>query len=221
MIKSLIFDFDGLILDTETPEVEVWKTIYAEYGFDFPAELWAPIVGGYGISNFDAAQHLHDLKGDSLDVQALRQRHQRESTALILQQPVREGVRDYLEAARQSHLPLAIASSSGHSWVEPHLDRLGLLRYFGKIVCAEDVPAGHTKPYPDLYLKALEELGIGAPEAVVFEDSPNGVKAARAANLYVVAIPNPLTSRLSLEGANLRLNSLADLPLSALLARLN
>ncbi len=219
MIKSLIFDFDGLILDTETPEVEVWKSIYAEYGFDFPLELWAPMIGGYGAAHFDAALHLHDLTGDSLDVQALRERHQRESNAHVLRQPVREGVREYLEAARQANLPMGIASSSAHAWVEPHLTRLGLIHYFGRIVCSEDVPAGRTKPHPDLFLKALEALKVEAGEAIVFEDSPNGVKAARAANIFVVAVPNPLTSRLSLADANLRLNSLADLPLQALLDR--
>ncbi len=221
MIQLLIFDFDGLILDTETPEVEVWKTIYADYGFDFPPELWAPIIGGYGVSNFDAAQHLHDLAGDSLDAEALRQRHRRESNESILQQPVREGVQEYLEDARQSGLRMAIASSSPHYWVEPHLNRLGLIGYFEKIVCGDDVPAGRTKPHPDLFLKALDELQVQAQDAIAFEDSPNGVSAARTAKLFVVAVPNPLTSLLPLDGASLKLKSLADLPLSALLKRVN
>lgn len=219
MIKSLIFDFDGLILDTESPEVEVWKTIYAEHGFDFPLHLWAQIIGGWGASTFDAADHLHQLSRDSLDVNALRMRHHDESAALVLRQPIRAGVQDYLTEAQRLNLRLAIASSSPHAWVDTHLARLGLIHHFEKIICADDVQPGRTKPNPDLYLMSLADLQIRAGEAVVFEDSPNGVKAARAAGIFVVAVPNPITSLLKIEGADLTVKSLAGLPLSELLMR--
>lgn len=219
MIKSLIFDFDGLILDTESPEVEVWKTIYAEHGFDFPLHLWAQIIGGWGASTFDAADYLHQLTRDSLDVNALRMRHQDESAALVLRQPIRAGVQDYLTEAQRLNLRLAIASSSPHAWVDTHLARLGLIHHFERIICADDVQPGRTKPNPDLYSKSLADLQIRADEAIVFEDSPNGVKAARAAGIFVVAVPNPITSLLKIEGADLTVKSLAGLPLSELLMR--
>ena len=219
MIKALIFDFDGLILDTETPEVAVWKAIYAEHGFEYPLEKWSQTVGGWGETVFDPGAALHELAGPALDLGRVRAKHREQSTALILQEPILPGVTDYLVEARRLGLRMAIASSSERAWVEPHLVRLGLRQYFEKMVCGDDVPAGHTKPFPDLYLKALNELEIGPDEAVVLEDSPNGVRAARAAGLFVVAIPNPTTSQLPMDGANVTLKTLADLPLKELLAR--
>ena len=216
-IKSLIFDFDGLILDTETPEIDVWKTIYAEHGFEFPLDLFTQTVGGWGVSTFDAADYLHQLANDSLNVDALRLRHRRESARRFLEQPILDGLQEYLTDARRLNLRLAIASSSPHSWVEPHLTRLGLIRYFDKIICGDDVPLGRTKPKPDIFLKTLDELQITAGEAVVFEDSPNGVKAARTAGIYVVAVPNPTTSLMNIEGADLTIRSLSSLPLEELL----
>jgi HAD superfamily hydrolase (TIGR01509 family) len=216
-IKSLIFDFDGLIFDTETPEIDVWEAIYGEYGFKFPLDLYVQTVGGWGVSTFDAADYLHQLANDSLDVEALRLRHRDESIRRFSEQPILGGVQDYLTGARRLNLQLAIASSSKHAWVEPHLTRLGLIHYFDKIICGDDVPPGRTKPNPDIYLKVLDELKIDAAEAIVFEDSPNGVKAAHTAGIYVVAVPNPTTALMRIEGADLTLKSLSNLALEDLL----
>ena len=218
-IKALIFDFDGLILDTETPEVDVWSEIYAEHGFDMPFDLWAETIGGYGISTFNAAVHLNQLAGQSLDVEALHTRYQAESRKRIASNSIRAGVLDYLTTAHRLNIRCAVASSSSHQWVDTHLARLGLTQHFDKLICSDDVPPGRTKPNPDLFLKALEQLRVRANEAIVFEDSPNGVTAANRAGIFVVAVPNPLTSRLMIHGENLRLHSLADLPLVDLLAR--
>jgi HAD superfamily hydrolase (TIGR01509 family) len=217
MIKALIFDFDGLILDTETPEVDMWTEIYAEYGFEFPFDDWVKTVGGYGISNFDAAVHLHEITGDSLDVNALRLRHRERSMERILATPVREGVTDYLAEAKRLGLGLAVASSSSHEWVDTHLARLGLLQQFDRILCSDDIAPGRTKPNPDIFLLAVEQLKVPKEAAVIFEDSPNGVQAANRAGIFVVAVPNPLTSRLNIEGADLTLGSFSDLSLPGLL----
>jgi HAD superfamily hydrolase (TIGR01509 family) len=216
-IKALIFDFDGLILDTETPEYQVWQSIYREYGFEFPGEEWGKIIGGYGLGDFDAAEHLSLLSQGRLDSVSLRGRHVSESAALTLVQPVLPGVINTLQEAKRLGLKLAIASSSPHSWVDTHAQRLGLFDYFDKVICADDVPAGRTKPNPDLFLLALKQLQVGKNEAIVFEDSPNGVRAAHCAGIFVVAIPNPVTSLLSIENADLTLTSLADLSLPELL----
>ena len=217
-VKALIFDFDGLILDTETPEYDVWQSIYREHGYELPHDEWAQIVGGYGVSDFDAAEYLSLLSRGRLDPVSLRDRHRSESHALIHGQSLLPGVLDYLRDAGRLGLKLAIASSSPHSWVDAHAERLGILAYFHEVVCADDVAPGRTKPNPDLFLKALEQLQVRASEAMVFEDSPNGVTAARRAGIFVVAVPNPLTIRLSMEGENLKLQSMADLNLSELLA---
>jgi putative hydrolase of the HAD superfamily len=124
---------------------------------------------------------------------------------------------DYLHEAKRFGLKLAIASSSPHSWVDTHAKRLGIFDYFDMVICADDVAAGRTKPNPDLFLLALDQLRVRKDEAIVFEDSPNGVKAAKSAGIFVVAVPNPVTSLLSIENANLTLTSLTDLSLPELL----
>ena len=220
MIKALLFDFDGLILDTETTEFLVWQSIYREYGQEILPETWGQVIGGYGISNFDGAVHLAELVGDGTNANELRARFRSESDALILQQPVLPGVVDYLTDARRLGLHLAVASSSPHNWVDSHLARLGLADRFDVIICGDDVPPGRTKPHPDLYLKALDAVGVNADEALVFEDSPNGVRAARAAGIFVVLIPNPITILLNPDGANLTLDSLAQISLDEMLNNL-
>ena len=216
-IKALIFDFDGLILDTETPEYQVWQAIYREHGFELPDDEWGKIIGGYGISSFDAAEHLALLSQGRLDSVSLRDRHRSESHAITLAQAVLPGVIDYLQEAKRLGLKLAIASSSPHSWVDTHARRLGILDDFDKVICADDVRVGRTKPNPDLFLLALEQLQVQKTEAIVFEDSPNGVHAARSAGIFVVAVPNSVTSQLSIENADLTVRSLTDLSLRELL----
>jgi HAD superfamily hydrolase (TIGR01509 family) len=220
MITYLIFDFDGLILDTESPEVTAWKSIYAEYGFEFPLERWADIVGGLGASDFDPAGHLVGLTQITPDAASLRARHRSESDAMTLLQPILPGVMGYLDDAQRLGLRLAIASSSPHSWVDRHLIRLGLFDRFEQIVCSDDVLPGRTKPKPDLFLRVLNQLQVKADQAIVFEDSPNGILAARAAGIFVVFVPNPVTALFDTTGITLTLKSLLDLSLPELLARL-
>ena len=215
-LKSLIFDFDGLILDTETPEYLIWQSIYREHGYELPAHEMDKIVGGYGIANFDAAQHLTNLAQGQLDAVSLRARHRFESGQAIESSHILPGVENTIREAKKLGLTLAIASSSPHSWVDSHAKRLGIFDYFDKIICADDVAPGRTKPYPDLYLLALDRLKVRKNEAVVFEDSPNGVKAAQSAGIFVVLVTNPTTSSLPFEGEYLKLNSLADLRLTDL-----
>ncbi len=215
--RALIFDFDGLILDTESPEFDVWQAIYRQYGQELAAETWGQIVGGWGASRFDAAEHLAELAGNGLDPEVLRARHQSESDALLRRQPLMPGVLDYLDGARRLGMRLSIASSSPHSWVDPHLSRFEITGRFDAVICRDEVPPGRTKPHPDIFLKALAVLGVRPDEAIVFEDSPNGVAAARAAGVFVVAVPNPMTALLNLDAADLKLDSLADLSLPDLL----
>src|SRR4030095_2597496 len=110
-LKALIFDFDGLILDTETPEYLAWKNIYQEHGFELPHDEWGKIVGGYGLSHFDAAEHLTHLSQGRLDTVSLRTRHSSESGALTLSQPILPGIIDIIHEAKCLKLKLAIASS--------------------------------------------------------------------------------------------------------------
>ena len=219
MIKALIFDFDGLILDTESPALDGWQLIYAEYGQQFPLEIWLREVVGAAISNFDPAAYLADVTGRSLDQEALRSRQRGYRHKILESMPARPGVIEYLETARCIGLRLAVASGSGHAWVEGYLHQLGLFDYFEAILCREDVRL--LKPDPDLFLAALKALHLPADETLVFEDSRNGVLAARRAGIRVVAVPNPITAQAAIEGASLVLGSLADLPLEELLRQVD
>ena len=154
-----------------------------------------------------------------LDSASLSLRHQLESYAAIECESILPGVWNYINEAKQLGLKLAIASSSPHSWVDAHAERLGIFHYFDVVICKDDVGAGRTKPNPDLFLLALDQLQVQKNEAVVFEDSPNGVKAANRAGVYVVAVPNSVTSLLVIEGANLILPSLSELTLSDLIRK--
>jgi HAD superfamily hydrolase (TIGR01509 family) len=219
VIKALIFDFDGLIMDTESPEVDGWKAIYAEYGQEFPLQIWIRDVVGSTAAAFDAAAHLAAITGRSLDLAALQAQARRYRLQQLSMFPALPGVTEYLLISRRLGLRLAVASSSPHAWVEGYLRQLGLFEYFEAILCREDVQ--RIKPDPDLFLAALEALKLPADETLVFEDSPNGVLAARRAGLRVVAIPNPVTAHGTIEGASLVLASLAELPLEELLRQMD
>jgi HAD superfamily hydrolase (TIGR01509 family) len=217
MIKALIFDFDGLVLDTETPEYQTWQSVYAEFGKTLTMENWGQIVGGTGASDFHPISHLEELTGRSLADFGLESRVRDESMRVILAAKPRPGVLETLETAQRLGLHLAVASSSPHWWVDGHLQRLGLFHYFETVQCSEDV--SRTKPEPELFIAAQNRLGVAAHEAIVFEDSPNGVLAANRAGIRVVAIPNPLTQHLSFPPASLTLKEMSDLPLEELLQK--
>jgi HAD superfamily hydrolase (TIGR01509 family) len=213
-IKALIFDFDGLILETETPIFQSWQELYHRHGCEIPMEAWAKIIGASEYE-FDPFDELERQLGRPVDRVAEAPGRSQREMELILSQAVRPGVQDYLSAAQSKGLPCAIASSSPCNWVEGHLKRLELFDNFVTIKTREDV--AHTKPAPDLFQAALASLQVEATEAIVFEDSPNGILAAKRAGLFCVTVPNGLTASLPLDLADMRLNSLADLPLDDLL----
>ncbi len=218
MIRALLFDFDGLIIDTETPDYVTWRQVYQEHGADLPLETWADAIGRRVADLFDPISHLESLIGRRVDRQAIQERQRALSDALIAQQPILPGVLEAITTARRLGLKLAVASSSDYAWVGGHLTRLGLIGHFDAICTADDVV--HAKPAPDLFLAALAALDVPADQAVVLEDSPNGITAANRAGIFVVAIPNQTTARLKLDHANLILSSLAELPLERLLERI-
>jgi HAD superfamily hydrolase (TIGR01509 family) len=217
VIKGLIFDFDGLIMDTESPSVDGWKPIFAEYGQEFPMQAWIQAVVGVSDAYFDAAAYLAAKTGLDLDLQALRHRQLTYRLEIQSKLPALPGVNDYIHTARRLGLRLAIASSSGRERLEGYLRQLSLFEDFDAIICREDVL--QIKPAPDLFLKAQATLGFRSDELLIFEDSQNGILAANRAGIRVVAVPNPITAQAKIEGATLRLASLADLPLEDLLKK--
>lgn len=218
MIKALIFDFDGLILDTETPEYHALNEVYAEFGHKLPVATYGLIVGSQYNHEYDPVGHLQGLIGKPLDVDIFWKRVTQRRMEMIEQNPILPGVENLIREGKARGLKLAIASSSPHHWVDGHLKRYNLFRYFDVIKCKEDVL--NIKPKPDLFLAALGALQVRADEAVIFEDSLNGIIAARQAGIRVVVVPNPVTEHLKLEGETLRLRSLTDVSLDELIRKL-
>jgi HAD superfamily hydrolase (TIGR01509 family) len=214
MIKALVFDFDGLMVDTESPAFQAWQELYREYNHELPLTRWAEVLGGSG-SEWDPIAYLAELTGQKLDPDELRARRWQRKHDLSVDLPLLIGVQDMIDAAKRRRLRIAVASSSGRAWVRGHLDRLSVGQHFDAIVTADDVE--HVKPDPALYLTAVRRLGVAPHEAIALEDSPNGVLAAKRAGLFAIAIPNALTGQLPLDHADLRLASLADMPLDDLL----
>jgi HAD superfamily hydrolase (TIGR01509 family) len=217
-IRAFLFDFDGLIIDTELASRAGWELLYREHGHKLPPDLWATVVGTYG--GWDPMAHLEELVGEPLEREALNKRRYAHEIALIEAEELRPGIAEYLAAARQQGLKRAIVSSSNRRWIESHLERLEEAVGWDAI-CTADGDGSRAKPAPTLYLEALAALGVEAAEAVAFEDSPNGVRAAKGAGIFCVAVPNEVTRDLGLDeaGADLVLDSLADLPPNELLAR--
>jgi HAD superfamily hydrolase (TIGR01509 family) len=216
-VKAFLFDFDGLILDTETASHAGWQWLYREHGHELPAEKWELVVGTVG--RWDPWEHLEELVGEPLDRNALNERRNAHELSLIEAEELRPGIADYLMAAERLDLKRAIVSSASRRWIDMHLARLERTVGWDAIVTA-DHDQVRAKPAPTLYLEALEQLGVAADEAVAFEDSPNGVSAAKQAGIFVVGIPNNVTRSFDLGEADVVVDSLAELPPDELLARL-
>lgn len=214
-LRAVIFDFDGIILDTERVEFETLNVLYRERGVALTWEDWSICIGTAGA--FDPYAHLEKLSGDPVDRDAMRGRRSALGAERLARLDLMPGVRERLAEAKALDLRLAIASSSEAAWVEGHLAARGLRRWFDAVAVRNAIlPA---KPKPDLYLAALAALGAGAGEAVAFEDSMNGIAAAKAAGIFTVAVPNEMTRRMDLSRADLRAGSLLEVSLAGLAER--
>lgn len=216
LIRALVFDFDGLIVDTEEPIYRSWEEVYRANGVALPFELWVKTVGSSNQA-FHPQHYLEEQLGRPLAQEVIDRRIERR-VEMVLAQPLLPGVADLVDSARAHGMRVGVASSSSREWVDGHLHRLGMLDRFDCVRTRDDVK--NVKPEPDLYLTVIDCLGVPAAEALAIEDSPNGITAAKLAGLRCVAVPNPITSGLDLSEADLRLSSLADVTLSELLQRL-
>jgi HAD superfamily hydrolase (TIGR01509 family) len=215
VIRALVFDFDGLILETETPAYQAWVETYREFGHELPKELWLDYIGREG-GWFDALTYLEGLVGPRDDRDAIQARRDARKSELVMAVAERTGLRGLLTDARSRGLRLAVCSSSTPKWVLGHLERLDLHAFFDRVQC-RDRPELRAKPAPDLFLAACAGLGVRPDEAVAFEDSRNGMLAAQAAGMRCVVVPNELTVAMDLTGADHRFESLADVSLQTLL----
>jgi HAD superfamily hydrolase (TIGR01509 family) len=212
MIRAVVFDFDGLIVDTETPLIDAYGVVHATHGVAFDRTLFIRNVG-HADYNFDP---WHGFSPHA-DRAALETERRACKDELLLRQPVLPGVVELLDAARAAGLHIGVASNSEHAWVEPQLARIGLLDRFHFLACREDAPS--PKPEPDLYKLVLNRFGLRGHEAIAFEDSHTGSLAAKRANLWAVAVPNISTAHHDFSHVDIRVSSLAEVSLAALIAQ--
>ncbi|MFT5883348.1 MAG: HAD superfamily hydrolase (TIGR01509 family) [Crocinitomicaceae bacterium] len=206
--KAVFFDFDGVILDTEWPIYQTWLKLFRSEGQDLPIETYVQCIG----SDFDTwspEKHLEDLTGKSYDWDTINPDRQIEIRA-ALQDPIAlPGVRGLFEDLFAAGTPIAVVSSSSHSWVDPWLEKLNLMPMITTSVCKGDAP--RIKPAPDLYLEAVRQIGLPASECLVIEDSLNGTKSAIEAGCQTCAVPSRLTDCLDFSIADRVIGSLKEL----------
>lgn len=217
LIKAIVFDFDGVIIDTETPLYKSWQEIFKGYGAHLELSIWTRLIGT--ADSFDVFQHLEDLTGITFDRDKLNDQRRKRYLSLVDANPLMAGVVDYIDAAEREGLGLGIASSSDRKWIIDHLTARGLVDRFSTVISRDDVE--RAKPAPDLFTAAVDALEVRPEEAIAIEDSANGVTAAKRAGLYTVVVPNEMTRDLPLDHADHRIDSLEDMPLAQLVQRAN
>ena len=210
-----IFDCDGLLADTETPDYDAWRMVYEEQGLHLPVALWAESIGtAKGHDRNDWHTPLAERVGAGYDreaTQARRRAHYQEAIGRLTPMP---GVLALLDALDEAAIPCAIASNSERAWVDRVLNITGLTSRFRVIATADEV--ARPKPAPDVYLLAAERLGVAPEHCAAFEDSPRGLAAAHAAGMFTVAVPTALTRHLAFEQAHHLVESLERLTLEHL-----
>jgi HAD superfamily hydrolase (TIGR01509 family) len=207
--RGLILDFDGVIIDSETPLFRIWSEIYAEHGHVLTLDEWQHALGTQG--GFDPLADLATRLARAISKDELSGRVREQHWARCGDEPLRPGVRERLLDAREAGWSTAVASSSPAAWVRPWLDRHELSRLIDAVCTRDDVE--RVKPAPDLFLLAARRMGVPPNRCLVVEDSPNGIRAALAAGMDVIVVPNELTRSLDLPGPHTFFESLADVRL--------
>ncbi|MBI3402429.1 MAG: HAD-IA family hydrolase [Acidobacteria bacterium] len=214
VLAAVIFDFDGVILDSETPEYESHKQVFGMFGVPLSLDDYLRHVGLYHVDH--ETQWFMRLCAQSPappDRETFDAERKRVFNALVPGEPMR-GIVDLLDALAAARVPLAIASTSTSRWVVPAAERLGIRARFATVVTGDDVE--RRKPAPDVYLEAARRLGVDPARSIAVEDSAPGIASARAAGMKTVAIPHWLTERHDLSAADLRVAHAGELTLERL-----
>jgi HAD superfamily hydrolase (TIGR01509 family) len=214
---AILFDFDGLVLDTETSEFLTVAESFADHGLELSRQDWVAIIG--------TADHPHwmDMLEEALgrpldDREAILEVRRARHHARISEEPLRPGVIELATAATDAGVGVAIASSSPLDWITGHLQRFDVDHLFPVKATRDDVGKERTKPHPDLFLLAAERLGVDPTRCVVLEDSEPGVTAANAAGCVTIAVPAGMTADLAFAHADLVVPSVAEVSLERLAA---
>jgi HAD superfamily hydrolase (TIGR01509 family) len=190
-IEAVLFDFDGVLVDTEWAIYDAWHRTFISNGHPLPLEIYTQCIGS-DFATWSPKTHLEELTGSSFDWHDLDTRRQEEIVRDLAGEGPMPGAVALLAKLREEGIRAAVVSSSSHHWVDGWLEKLELTSWFETVVCRGD--AERIKPAPDLYLEAVRRLDLRAGNCLVIEDSLNGIKAANAAGIPVWAVPNRVTA---------------------------
>lgn len=213
MIKAIVFDFDGVILDSERLMYLVMQNMFAQYNVDLPLSLWSQSIGTQ--DGFDSLNYLQHQCHKTIDRKDFYARRNQLFNKMVDQEEVLPGVRSILQQAEQLGLKVGLATSSRGDWPRRHLKRLGLTDYFSTIKSWDDVVS--VKPDPELYIRSLESLQVAPKEAIAIEDSFNGSLAAKKAGMYCIVVPNAVTKQMPFGHVDGCFKSLQDVSIEKLI----
>lgn len=210
MIKAVIFDVDGTLLDTERIYMKAWKEAAAEAGYVMPDSV---LQKTRAVNAKDAARIFEEEIGNGFSYQAVRPIRVRIAEEIIKRESpiLKPGVLELLAFLKGKGIRLSVASSTNQQGTREHLAESRILDRFEVVVGGDMVTNG--KPHPDIFLKAAEALGTAPQECIVVEDSPTGIRAAYAAGMKAVLVPDQaaITQEI-IDMADVVLNSLLEMP---------
>ncbi|HEV2439184.1 MAG TPA: HAD-IA family hydrolase [bacterium] len=214
-VRAVIFDLDGLIVDSETPEYLAWQAVHAQHGWPFPVSSWRQNIGR-NDSPFDPLARFREPNSPMAPEAARalwRDHHERLEPDFLTPLP---GVAALLESVRAHGLRTAVASTSRVARVRELLERLGLAGKLDAVAGGDEV--ARAKPAPDVYRLAARRLEVPEPACVALEDSESGVRAAKAAGMRCIAVPSELTRGMDFSAADLVVGSLLDVRVETITA---
>lgn len=193
MISAIIFDMDGLMLDTEILAINSWKKAGEHFGYIIEKELMMKAIGR---TIQDTQKILEEKFGNDFPFEEAR-KVRFDHTRVHMEVngiPLKKGLIEILNYCKKENIPIAVATSTNRSHAVSLLNKANIMDYFNAIVCGDDVKKG--KPEPDIFIKASEELGVSPDKCIVLEDSENGILAAYRANMVPVWVPDLITESL-------------------------
>ena len=198
-ISAVLFDFDGVLVDTEWAIYQSWKRVFEGHGQHLPLDIYTRCIGS-DFATWSPKTHLEELTGLAFDWHDLDARRQEKILKDLTHEGPMHGAAMFVEKIKAGRLSQAVVSSSSHRWVDGWLEKIELAGYFQTTVCRGDAP--RIKPAPDLFLEAASRLAVAPECCLVIEDSLNGMLAGKAAGMRVWIVPNRVTAKLDFSAAD-------------------
>jgi len=215
-LDAVVFDFDGLIIDSEWAIFETAVAAFAAHGHELTVEAWSTIIG-LGEADDDLAWSTLTaaLEIEGFDRTTFAATYDAQERANRDSLPLLPGIEVLVDSLVAAGVPIGVASSSSLRWLDRHLGRLGLRPRFGAVI-GSDLVGGIGKPAPDVYLRACADLGAAPARSVALEDSAHGVASAKAAGMTAVAVPSRITRFNDFHAADLVVDSVEDINVTIL-----